>query len=289
VQFIFGPDQGAQVQALQSGELDFVPGLTAQLADQVKTASNLKLLENISNMHWVIHMRSDSGHAASDNRVRQALKLGTDHQAMIDAVRPGLAEVGNGTPVGPIFKDYYLDKAPVTNVDQAKKLLADAGKTGLTLTLIAQNAGDVPSIATVWKAQMAKIGVTVNIQTVPVDVYYGEGDQSWLKADFSITDWGTRATPVQYFKDAYVTGATYNESHWSDPEFDQLTKQIGSELDPAKRAALYKQAQQILIERGPVIVPYMVKPVAGINASVEGVALASDWPRTAFRTASLTK
>ncbi len=290
VEFTFGSDQGSQVQSLRSGELDFVPGLSAELADQVRSDSSVRLIENISNMHWVIHMRSDAGHLASDVRIRQAFKLATDHQAIIDAVRPGLAEVGNDTPVGPLFKDLYLDKPPVADVAKAKQLLSQAGKaTGLSITLIAQQSGDVPAIATVWKEQMAQIGVTVNIQTVPTDVYYGGGDQSWLKADFAITDWGTRATPVQYFQVAYVTGASFNESHWSDAEFDRVVGQIATEMDPAKRADLYKQAQQILIDRGPVIVPYMVKPVAGESAKLNGVTLAADWPRTLFREARFSE
>ena len=103
---------------------------------------------------------------------------------------------------------------------------------------------------------------------MPPDVYYGEGDTSWLKVDFGITEWGARATPNTYFNAAYVTGAAYNESHWSDPEFDALIAQINSELDRAKRVALYKQAQQILIERGPVIVPFFETAAAGVSATV---------------------
>jgi peptide/nickel transport system substrate-binding protein len=281
IDLIFSPDQGGQVAALQSGDLNYVPGLSAELATTVSGDSKLKLLKNLSNMHFVIHMRSDQGHVASDNRIRQALKLATDHQAMIDAVRPGLAIVGNDTPVGPLYKSYYLDQPPTTDLAKAKQLLAAAGyANGLKITLYAQNSGDVPSIATVWKDQMAKIGVTVDIQTIPSDVYYGGGDQDWLKVDFGITDWGPKPTPVNYFKVAYTTAGKYNESHWSDAEFDTLTAQIDSELDAAKRTELYKKAQQILIDRGPVIVPYIVQAAAGLSANLDGLVQASDWPQT---------
>ena len=98
-------------------------------------------------MHWVLHMRADAGQPAADNRVRQALKLATDHQALINAVRPGLAAVGNGfSPVGPAFGDYYLDQAPKVDLAKAKKLLADAGyPNGLKISLAAQNQLDVDS------------------------------------------------------------------------------------------------------------------------------------------------
>ena len=80
-------------------------------------------------------------------------------------------------------------------MNKAKQLLADAGASNLTITLYAQQALEVPAIATVWQQQMKAIGVTVNIQTEPPDVYYGDGDGSWLKVDFGITEWGARATP----------------------------------------------------------------------------------------------
>jgi peptide/nickel transport system substrate-binding protein len=263
-----------------------IPGA---LQTSISGQAGLKLLENSENLHWVIHMRSDAGHVASDVRIRQALKLGTDHQAIIDAVRPGLAVVGNDTPVGPVYKDYYLDKQPAVDIAKAKELLQAAGQPNLKITLYLADLGDGKAIATVWKEQMAQIGVTVNIQVLPSAVYYGTGDTSWMKCDFGLTIWASRPTPVAYFNLAYVTGGLYNESHWSDPEFDSVTKQINSEVDPVKRAALYKTAQQILIDRGPVIVTDFEKSVAGASSKVEGVNLAYALWETQFKNAYLAK
>ncbi|OFW59274.1 MAG: hypothetical protein A2133_04960 [Actinobacteria bacterium RBG_16_64_13] len=287
IQFVFSPDLAGQVEALRGDQVQFVAGLTSELVDSINADSKLRVLTGPSSaFHYVIHMRSDAGRPAADPLVRKALQLATDHQGLIDQVRPGLAVVGNGTPVGPAYGDYYLDQAPGYDPDQARRLLAEAGFAGgLTITLYAQQALEVPAIATVWKEQMKAIGVTVDIQTVPPDVYYGEGDASWLKADFGITEWGARATPNTYFNAAYITGAAYNESHWSDPEFDALTAQINSELDQAKRGELYKNAQHILIDRGPVIVPFFETAAAGMSAAVKGIELAPDWSRTLFRAA----
>lgn len=281
---IFSPELGGQVEALRGGELQFVGGLTTEFARVVDDGLDTKIISNETNMHWVIHMRSDDGHVASDNRIRRALKLATDQREMIDAVRPGLASVGNGyTPVGPAYGDYYLDRPPVQDLEEAKRLLAEAGyPTGLEITLHAQNQLDVVPIATVWKEQLARIGVEVDIQVIPSDVYYGEGPQSWLEADFGITDWGSRATPITYFKVGYWGDSQWNESHWSDPEFDTLVTRIDSEVDRDARIDLYRQAQEILIERGPVIVAYFVNVVAGLAGNLEGVELASDWARTRF-------
>jgi peptide/nickel transport system substrate-binding protein len=291
VHLIFSPDMGGQVEALRGGELHFVGGLTTEFAETIEEAPNTKTLKNESNMHWIIHMRSDGKRPAADNKVRKALKLATDHQAIINAVRPGLAVPGNGyTPVGPAYGDYYLDKPPVRDVEQAKKLLAEAGYAdGLEIELVAQNQLDVIPIATVWKEQLAEIGVTANIQVIPSDLYFGEGENSWLKCNFGITDWGSRATPVTYFKLAYTSDGKWNSSHWKDEEFDKLVQEVDSEMVKENRVKLYHRLQEILIERGPVIAAYFEVAVAGVNAKVGGVVLPSDWARTRFWEARFTE
>jgi peptide/nickel transport system substrate-binding protein len=291
IQFIFSPDMGGQVEALRGGELHFLGGLTTQFAEIVKNDPHTKLLTNDSNMHWAIHMRSDKGHVAADPRIREALKLGTDHQAIIDAVRPGLASVGSGfTPMGPAYGEYFLSVPPKTDTAKAQKLLAEAGyPDGLKISLVAQNQLDVIPIATVWKEQMAKIGVDVDIQVIPSDVYYGEGENSWLKCEFGITDWGSRATPVTYFNLAYLSDGPWNGSHWQDAEFDKLTHEVDQEMDFTRRKELYHQLQTILIERGPVIVPYFEKAVVGVAANLEGVEIPSDWARARFWNAGFSK
>jgi hypothetical protein len=40
-----------------------------------------------------------------------------------------------------------------------------------------------------------------------------------------------------------------------------------------------------MIERGPIIIAYFAKAAAAISADLQGIALASDWPRTSFRDA----
>ena len=291
VTFVFSPDEGSQVAALQGGQAQFVPGLTAELAAQVKGDPSIKLLNTPSNFHLLIHMRSDAGHPANNVKLRQALRAGTDVQGLIELVRPGYATVGNTTPVGDVYGDYYLDQAPPYDPAKAKQLLAEAGYAdGFKMTLYAMQYGDVNAFATAWKEQMAAIGVTVDIQSVPADVYYSNaGEASWLKCDFGITNWADRATPVAYYNLAYVTKGLYNESHWSDPEFDALTKQINSELDATKRAELYQQSQQILIDRGPVIVMGHENALAGQSAKVDGITLAIDWAKTLFTTGHYTE
>lgn len=136
---------------------------------------------------------------------------------------------------------------------------------------------------------MKAIGVTVDIQTVPSDVYHGEGNSNWLVVDFGLTEWGARPILDAYFKTLYVSNAPRNESHWSDPEFDALVARINNKLDRATRADRYKQAQELMVEHGPVIMPFFQTAAAGLSATVAGVELAPDRSHTLFRTAPFTR
>ncbi|MHB1130979.1 MAG: ABC transporter substrate-binding protein [Chloroflexota bacterium] len=285
IQDIYSPQQSSQVEALRAGELNVVLGLTAELAETLKREGKTTILEGPPNMHMALRMRSDRG-AAKDPKVRKALKLATDRAAILKAVRLGYGVTGRDTPIGPIFGDYYLDvPEPKRDVAQAKQLLKEAGQENLRITLTAQNSYDIPKIGVVWKEQLAEAGVTVDIQVVPPDVYYQ--DSGWLEVDFGITEWALRATPQPYLQLAYTTGAKWNESHWSDPEVDQLTAQAASELDRAKRAETYKKIQQIFIERGPLIVPYFEATIGATTPNVKGLVLHPDFPRSTMRTVSI--
>ncbi|MEL7565180.1 MAG: ABC transporter substrate-binding protein [Dehalobacterium sp.] len=271
MEFIFLSDPSAQVEALRSGQVDYLFYLPAEAVPTLKDNPDVVIHESPSSLSYVIRMRSDRA-PANDVRVRQALKLGTDRNAILQGAIEGLGVTGRDTPVSPSYGEFYLDvPEPERDVEKAKQLLAEAGyPNGLTITLHTQEASPVPAIATIWKEQMAEIGVTVDIQLVPSEVYYG-AENMWLEVDFAITDWGSRAYPQPYLDLAYVSTAQWNESHWSDPELDELAALAAKEMDPAERARLYHEIQKIFIERGPVIVPFFKNNMWAASANLKGL------------------
>ncbi|MDR1296645.1 MAG: ABC transporter substrate-binding protein [Deltaproteobacteria bacterium] len=290
VHFVFSPDIPGQVEALRGGDLDFVGMIPIEVVGALEADPNTKLVLGDENEQMVIHMRVDGDRLAKDPRVRQALKLGTNHDDIIAAVRPGLAAAGNTTPVGPPYKEYYLDQKPVYDPVKAKALLAEAGyPDGFDLRFMVPTWAQNSQIATVWAQQMAQIGVKVDINLIPSDQYYSDAPDNWLECDFGIGPWGTRGTPVTYYNLAYVTGAMWNGAHWSDPEFDALVAQINQEMDKGKRIELYKKSQEIFIERGPAITVYVQKATAATRTNVENLTLGYAWITTRFWEAYFAK
>jgi peptide/nickel transport system substrate-binding protein len=271
IEIIFLADSSAQIEALRGNQIDYLIYLPTEFIPMLETDPAIQVLQAPSNTAYVLRMRSDEG-PASDVRVRQALKAGTDRAAILDGAVDGLGTTGRDTPIGPAYGDFYLDvPEPVRDVEKAKALLAEAGfGDGLDIVITTQESSPVPAIATIWKEQMAEIGVNVEIQLVPSDVYYG-ADNMWLEAPFGITDWGARPSPQPYLDLAYVTGAQWNESHWSDPELDELAALAAKEMDPDERIRLYHQIQEIFIERGPVIIPFFINNLWGASTELQGL------------------
>ncbi len=285
VEFIYSPDTAGQIEGLQGGALNWVGGLTAEQKQTVEANPSLKVITANTNYMNALQIRVDQG-AGKDVKVRQALWLGTDRQAIIDLVAPGVGVPGNGTFVGPAYAAYFTEEQPAYDPEAAKQLLADAGYAdGLEIKLVAQTADPIPAVATAWQAQMKEIGVDVKIQQVPTDVFYADkGTDNWYQADFGIVDWGTRASPITYFKLALTSDAPWNYSRWKNPEFDKLVSEIPLALEEAERADLYKQAQALLQEQVPVMNFIILTGVAGESANVEGIELDPDWAHTVFTT-----
>jgi peptide/nickel transport system substrate-binding protein len=290
VEFVYSPDTAGQIEGLQGGSLNWVGGLTAEQKQIIEADTNLKLITAETNYCFELQIRCDQG-PGKELAFRQALMAGTDRQAIVDLVAPGVGDAGNGTLVGPAYDAYYSQDQIAYDPEKAKQLLADAGYAdGVKIKLVAQTADPVPALATAWQAQMKEIGVDVSIVKVPPDVFYADkGTDTWYQADFCFVDWGTRAAPITYFQLALTSDPNnWNYSRWKNAEFNSLAEQIPQAMDEAARADLYKQAQTILQDQVPMINFLINLGVAGESANVDGVELDPDWAHTRFTTAYFT-
>ena len=287
--FIFFKDQQASVTALRGNQVDLVMRMPSPLFKQLQGDASLQNVQIPTNGFDLVRLRADRK-PGSDPRVIRALKLATDRKAIFDNVALGFGAIGRDSPIGPLFKSYYSEDTalPSRDVNMAKQLLADAGYAGgLKLDLHVPDSGDRPDLAVALKEQWKDAGVDVNPIVEPESVYYG--NNGWLDVDLGITGWGSRPTPQFYLDVMLVTGAKWNEAHWSDPEFDRLAKQAGSTLDDTARAQAYKDIQRILIERGPVIIPYFFAQFGSIKKTFANFNLQAFAGRTDLAAVRLAK
>jgi peptide/nickel transport system substrate-binding protein len=287
LEFIYFDDPEAQVSAVQGGEVDVTlrmdtPTFSALAGDEAFNAVDIP-----TSGHNVVRLRADRA-PGNDERVQQAFKLATDRQAIWERIQLGYGAAGKDSPIGPIFADYFAAdlEVPARDAAAAQALLADAGYAdGLDITLYVPNGGDRPELAQLLAAQWAEAGIRASIEVQDEATYYA--DSGWLEVDLGITPWGARPVP-QLYLDLYVkTGAVWNEAHFSDERVDELITLAGTSLDAAARAEAYREIQQIMLERGPIIIPYFFPQFMVTAANVGGIALHPFAGRTNFNNAVL--
>ena len=105
-------------------------------------------------------MRTDTGQF-TDKRVRQALALSLDRDAMVQQLFQGRGEVANDHVIFSLYP-YFDPSVPqrTRDVEKAKQLLTDAGATGLTATLHVAELQEIPDLAVLIQSQAAEAGIT---------------------------------------------------------------------------------------------------------------------------------
>lgn len=287
LEIIFFNDEVAAVNALRSGEVDLVLRMATSLFTSLQGEPGIVTIDIPTNGFDLVRLRADRA-PGDDPRVIQAMKLATDREAIFQLVQQGFGAVGRDSPIGPLYTQYYTEQFPLPgrDVEQARQLLSDAGYgDGLDLTLHVPDTGGRPDLAAALQSQWAEAGINVELSVEPESVYYGE--DGWLEVDLGITGWGSRPYP-QFYLDVMLTcGARWNEAHWCDEEFDQLVETAGTTLDEEERIDAYHEIQRILIERGPVVIPYFFAQFAAISDQYENFELKAFAGRTDFREVSL--
>ncbi len=279
VQHIYIEDQQAQIDALKTGAVDFIFKVAYdRLADL--TVDGITTIVKATNQHPVIRIRSDEGALGEDVRVRQAFKYATDRELLNINLFGGIATIGNNDPIGPLYADFYAPNEATQEFDPAKscELLAEAGyPDGLgaetPIQFYIDDSFNYVQMAEFLQQDWAEGCINVEIlPRNPGDYYAGADDVAeWLNVDLAVTGWGSRPVPQQYLVEAYRTGASFNESHWSDAELDALIDEASQITDLEARAAVYAQISTIFAERGSVIIPFFAPIVGASTSNISGL------------------
>jgi peptide/nickel transport system substrate-binding protein len=188
-----------------------------------------------------------------DPLVRQAFRLIADRQGLIDRALLGFATVANDLP-GKGLWNFASDLPPRDqDLEQAKALLAQAGKENLEVTL--HTSEIVPGFveAATLFAEMAKgAGVTVNVKKEDPNAYF-DTSKLYTKLDFGQSYW-TYASLGIWYEQALLSDGIWNETHWRDPSFDERIRSAQGAATEEEAVDLWHQVQEIQYNEGGYIV-----------------------------------
>jgi peptide/nickel transport system substrate-binding protein len=261
-------DATAQVNALLGGQIDAMTDLPASQVAVLKGHQMNSLISKTGG--WIPLCMAIDMDPFTDNRVRQAMRLIVDREAMIKQIGSGYGFVANDLYAP--FDEGYDSSLPqrTQDIDQAKSLLKAAGKEGLTVDLhTTPGASGMVSLATVFASQAKEAGVTINVKNDPN--YYGD---DYLKLAFSVDFWGTRGYLNQVQQGSLPT-SPYNETHWppksgDGSNFGSLYQQALAATDNSKRIELEHEMQKLEYDLGGYIIPYFNDLIDGYSPKVQG-------------------
>ncbi len=265
----------AAVQALRTGEVDVVSGLTPAQFQSLKGQDGIATNSGAGRRYQALAINpgavdadgkplGDGNPALKDQKLREAIFTAIDNQTLLDRVLQGLGQPGqteipgvypayfgfaSGTEArtfDPVAANIRLDEAGYAK--GADGLRTDLQGEPLQLRLMGRNSDPThQQLAEFIKPWLADIGIDVEVSMVTPNQV--NDDSTLGKYDLYFTGWGIGPDPDFQLSinrcdsrpNADGSGST-SESNWCDPAFDALYDAQHAELDPTQRADLVKQA-----------------------------------------------
>ncbi len=262
-----------QSTSLIAGDIDLISQVSAQQLSTLEAADNVSLIENPGASFHTIYLNT-SFEPLDDERVREALRLVMDREALAAIATGGLA-TATADNVVLSANPYHADiEVPEQNIEKAKELLAEAGyPDGFEMDIWTTTERFGLSEMTVAYAEMAaQAGITLNVVTKTNSDLGTEGYRQQPMVAFYFTGFpdGDGSISPFYESDGAYNGGGSESPYFSDDELDELITEARSTTDTEARAELYADAQEIIAERGYALVPYEMPLVTATGSDVSG-------------------
>jgi peptide/nickel transport system substrate-binding protein len=286
-------NDASRTAALLAGDvgiIEFVPPTDLPSLRKDARVSLAEVVSNRSIFLWLDHSHTGATpfvagpngevldkNPLNDLRVRQALSLAINRQAIVERVMEGAA-IPTGQYLRPGSYSYVPDLAPTPyQPDRAKALLAEAGfPKGLKVTIHGPNdryvndAKIIQAVAQMWQ----RIGVQTTVEAMPWNTFVARAG----KQEFSIflLGWGVGSgeglnplrAQIATWNPARGLG-TANRGRYSNPAVDALIDQAMGTMDDGAREKIIQQAMKLAMDDVPVIQLHLQK---NIWATKKGLA-----------------
>lgn len=257
--FAITPDASVRLQKLKANECQLMPfPAPADLAD-IKADKNLKL-DSQSGLNVAYLAYNTTVAPFDDVRVRKALNMAINKQAIIDAVFQGAGQVAKN-PIPPTMWSYNdAVKDDAYDPAAAKKLLAEAGVKDLTMDIWAMPVQrpympNARRTAELMQADLAKVGVKANIVSYEWGEYLKKSTEKDRKGAVIMGWTGDNGDPDNFLAVLLSCQATgdggSNRAQWCNKDFSDLITKARETSDEAERTKLYEQAQVVFKDQAP--------------------------------------
>ncbi|ANF56324.1 ABC transporter substrate-binding protein [Halotalea alkalilenta] len=262
------PEATARVAALLSGEVQLAESIPADLAQVIESNPELRL-DRVENGGLTLYLGLKSDEPPLDDpRVREALSLAIDRQAVVSRLLRGFATV-HGSQASPLDHGYLELPAPDYDPERARQLLAEAGYgDGFEIRMQAPRRYNASADVGQYLAQaFGQIGVKVSLE-IPEWSVYTQQVPSGSQAPIYMLGWGSTQTldadaalyPILRSGEPYSTVR--------DAELDQLLDRSRQMLDEQERIELLAAVQQRVVDQRLLLTLYQEDSLYGVANGV---------------------
>lgn len=263
-------DEAVATSGLLTGEIDGSYPIISSTLDQARASDAVNVYEGPGYGISAFIVSNFDG-ALKDARVRQALSMAIDRQGLVSALYKGAAYPARAVAVPGTWgyaKDVFtkawnaLPDTSVVNVDDAKKLVEEAGATGQTvrigmsseLNALAVTAGEIQRAAESigLKAELVSLSAAAYI-TFFIDAKARETVDGFLT-----TNYPNYADPLGIYATMIAPTGSQAYNGFDDPAAVQLVADARAEADDTKRAEKVVELQTIITEQNlwiPLVAP----------------------------------
>ncbi len=285
IYFTYYTNADTLLQDIKAGTIDgaasLVPAQVKQLQNEPDITARAITVDGFDELAFNCYTGPSKGHPAlRDARFRQALNYAVDLQKVADLVFMGYTVPGTTIIPPNYYKDPDWHWDPPADVkytydpEQAKQKLDAAGYTDSDGDGVREYQGKPIELRLITRSesteeqQMGKliagwfkdVGINVKLSVMDSSTLTSTilaEEKGVLTPDYDMFIWGwyldyDPGSMLSYFTKAQI--GNWSDCYWTDPEYEQLYKDQGQELDPAKRKEYIDRMQQILYEQSPYIV-----------------------------------
>ena len=273
VTFLPITDGTVRLANLRAGDVDMIERLAATDVASVKADDSLQLEMAVSLGYQGITINVGNGDKSQsplgqDARVRRALSLAIDREALNQVVFEGVMAAGNQAfpPTSPWYSaDHPI---PARDVEAAKALLAEAGAENIEIELQLSTDPVAQQVGQVIQSMAAEAGINVKIVAKEFATQLSEQTAGNYQA--SQIGWSGRVDPDGNIHQFMTCEGGINDSKYCNPAVDELLNAARTSNNVEERKAKYDEAAAILAEDMPIIYLYHQTWIWALADKVQG-------------------
>ena len=266
-------DSTARINALKSGEIDFAYQLPPSIARAEEGNDEIVIERTNAGSSVMCFIMNTSLPPFDNSEVREAVRLAVDREALVNSVLLGQGDIGNDLPGKGLVG--YHDGLPqrTRDLERATEIFAIHGITELDI-VASEIAPGVVASAEILASQLAEAGVTLRIEEVPADAFFGDFERllsTPLQAIYFVN-----RPPSVHMPSFVGSNAVFNPTASRSPELDEALLASQSAVDPDERERHLLRAQEIIWDEGAIVVWGYQQMILAYKPTISNVNLVSD-------------